>query len=143
MKSITLSTQIKNNLIAIISLVIAIIALSYHTWRNEHTERNRNTRMAAFEMLKELGELQIAINFFHYQHESMMGNLYLSWGHIAFINDLGQLLPAPIPSNVKTLTEVWDNNWGKIRVDETATDKISNEIDNSRESVLNVIRQLK
>jgi hypothetical protein len=143
MKTITIPTQIKNNLIAIISLIIAITALSYNTWRNEHTERNRNIRTAAFEVLKELGELQVVINYSHYQRDGVVGNPYLGWGYIAYINDLSQLLPSPIPNKVKTLTEVWRGNWSDIKSNETAIDKISKEIDNSRESVLEIIRQLK
>jgi hypothetical protein len=143
MKTIPLSAQIKNNTLAIISLIIAIIALSYNTWRNEHSEKNRNTRTAAFEVLRELGDLQFVINYSYYQHDSSMGIPYLGWGHIAFINDLGQLLPTPIPGKVKVLTEVWENNWEKVKTDDAASAKISKEIDSSRESVLDVLRQLK
>jgi hypothetical protein len=143
MKTITITTQISNHLIAIISLCVAIIALSYNTWRNEQTEKNRNIRTAAFEVLKELGELQIVINYSHYQPNKEMGNTYLGWGYIALINDLGQLLPQPIPEKVKILTDDWGVNWGKIKTDEAATDKISNEVDKTRESVLEVLRKLK
>ncbi|MBF8293263.1 MAG: hypothetical protein HW392_2090 [Steroidobacteraceae bacterium] len=38
--------QLRNNLVALISLVIALSALGYNTWRNELTERNRNIRAA-------------------------------------------------------------------------------------------------
>ncbi len=143
MKTISLPIQIKNNLIAIISLTIAIIALLYNTWRNEHTEKNRNTRTAAFEVLKELGELQVVINYSYFQHNSMMGNPYLGWEKIAYINDLSQLLPPPIPVNIKDLSEAWGKNWEKIPTNETAVDKITHAIDQSRESILAVLRQLK
>lgn len=143
MKIITIATQIKNNFIAILSMIIAITALSYNTWRNELTEKNRNIRTAAFETLKELGELQIIINHSYYQHDNAMGNPLLGWGHVAFITDLGQLLPYPIPTRVKKLTEVWGDNWDKVQTNEVAVDKITNEIDQARESVTNVLRQLK
>lgn len=143
MKSITIITQIRNHLIAIISLIIAVTALFYNAWRNEHTEKNRNTRTAAFEVLKELGELQIIVNYSHYQHDKAMGNPFLGWGHIALISDLGQLLPNPVPNHVKKLTEVWGENWEKIPTNDAATDSVTNEIDQSRKSVLDVLRQLK
>jgi len=38
--------QIRNNMVALISLLIALSALGYNTWRNELTERNRNIRDA-------------------------------------------------------------------------------------------------
>lgn len=43
--------QLRNNLVALISLFIALSALGYNTWRNERTERNRNIRAAGFESL--------------------------------------------------------------------------------------------
>ncbi len=143
MKMITIPNQIKNNFIALLSLAIAISALYYNTWRNEQTEKNRNTRTAAFEVLKELGDLQVVINYGHYQPNSMMGNSYLGWSHVARISDLSQLLPSPIPTQVKMLIDVWGNNWTKIKTNEEAVDKVSKEIDHSRESVLAVLRQLK
>jgi len=45
-----LLTQLRNNSLSIISLVIAISALSYNTYRNELTEVNRNIRSAGFEV---------------------------------------------------------------------------------------------
>ncbi len=38
-----LTEQIKRNQLAIISLVVALIALGYNTWRNELTEENRTS----------------------------------------------------------------------------------------------------
>src|SRR5579872_1337474 len=136
MKIITILQQIKNNLIAILSLFIAITALYYNTWRNEQTEKNRNIRTAAFEVLKELGDLQIVINYAHYQPTNPYGNPFYGWAHIAMINDLSQLLPQPIHNNSQTLTQMWNQNWMKIKTDDGAIDAISNEIDHTRESVL-------
>ena len=50
----TVIQQIRNNLVAIISLVVAISSLSYNTWRNELTEENRNIRFAGFEVINSL-----------------------------------------------------------------------------------------
>ena len=44
--------QLRNNAVAIISLIVAITALSYTAWREERTEKNRTLRVAAFEALK-------------------------------------------------------------------------------------------
>lgn len=40
-----------STLISVISLIIAISALGYNTWRNELTEHNRNIRASGFEAL--------------------------------------------------------------------------------------------
>src|SRR5579862_5039415 len=123
MKTITIPHQIKNNFIAIISLFIAITALYYNTWRNEQTEKNRNIRTAAFEVLKELGDFQTIINYAHYQPQSADGNPYLAWGHVAMMNDLSELLPPPVPNNIHTLTQTWNKNWRRIKTDDGAVDK--------------------
>jgi len=143
MKTITIPHQIKNNFIAIISLFIAISALYYNTWRNEQTEKNRNIRTAAFEVLKELGDLQAVINYARYQPNNTFGNPYLAWSHVAMINDLSELLPPPIPNNIHTLTQTWNKHWMKIKTNDGAIDIITNEIDHSRESVLFILQKLK
>lgn len=58
--------QLRRNTVALISLVVAISSLSYNTWRNEATEENRNLRVAAFEILLKLGELQQVVFHSHY-----------------------------------------------------------------------------
>ena len=62
--------QIRRNLLAIISLTVAISALGYNTWRNETTEENRNIRLASFEILVQLGKLQIITDHAHYGNKS-------------------------------------------------------------------------
>jgi hypothetical protein len=135
--------QLKNNFVAIISLIIALIALCYTTWREEVTEKNRNIRTAGFEVLKNLGELQIVVNHIYYQHDNMLANPYLGWGYISLISDLSNFLPPPVPDTVKKLVEAWSVNWKKIKTDEEAVTQISQEIDDSREAVVDTIRKLR
>lgn len=138
----SMGEQVKNHFIAILSLLIAVVALTYSTWREEVTERNRNTRLASFEVLKNLGELQIIVNYAHYQPDNSMGNPILGWGHIALIGDMGQLLPPPVPEKTQALVKAWGENWENLKDQET-TEKISQDIDSSREAVLNVIKSLR
>ncbi len=99
----SLYEQIRQNFISLISLLVALSALLYTTWREEMTERNRNLRAASFEVLKNLGELQIAVNYMHYQPDNPMANPLIAWGHVALIGDLSQILPAPVPAASKHL----------------------------------------
>ena len=39
---------LRRNILALISLTLAIVSLSYNTWRNDATELNRNQRAAGF-----------------------------------------------------------------------------------------------
>ena len=47
--------QIKVNIVAITSVIVALTGMGYNTYRNEKTEINHNVRAAAFETLKNLG----------------------------------------------------------------------------------------
>lgn len=78
-------SQLKQHAIALISLAIAIIALLYTGWREERTEKNRTIRVAAFEVLKNLGELQVVVNESFYQKEGAKMDPMLGWGHVALI----------------------------------------------------------
>ena len=136
--------QIHDNLVAIISLIIAIVALSYNTWRNERTEANRNIRPAAFEILNQLGQLQLVVNNTRYlpgSSDSM--NPILGWGHVSYISDLSQLLPKPIPAEINKLVIVWGDNWQRIRKNEASADKVAQVIDSSRSMILSKLKELK
>ena len=52
----TLRQQLRNNSVALISLVVALTSLAYNTWRNERTEHNRNIRTAS-EVEKQLDKI--------------------------------------------------------------------------------------
>ncbi len=135
--------QVKLHAVALISLTIAITALLYNTWRDETSERNRNYRLAAFEVLKNLGELQIALNYQHYQPDNPMANSFVAWGYVAMVGDLSHLLPAPVPERVQQLLKVWKADWTKTKTDEAALDRITTELDASRQAVLDVIYKLR
>lgn len=138
-----IAEQIKNHAIAIISLIIAITALSYSTWREEATEKNRNIRLAAFEVLKNLGQLQVVVNNVHYAPDNSMSNPMLGWGHIALISDLSQLLPPPIPETTQKLTDTWGKSWSSLKTSDEDTKLVSEEIDSSREAILKVLGNLR
>ena len=143
MKKYNLKDQFGHHFVAILSLCIAVIALGYTTWREEVTEKNRNNRVAAFEVLKNLGELQVIVNYVIYEPENPMANIFLGWGHVAIISDLGSLLPDPIPNETKHLVEVWASNAQNLQHDEKAQDAVTKEIDSSRQSLLRCIQSLR
>jgi hypothetical protein len=138
----SLYEQIRQNFISLISLLVALSALLYTTWREEMTERNRNLRAASFEVLKNLGELQIAVNYMHYEPNNSMANPLIAWGHVALIGDLSQILPTPVPAASKHLIEVWKNGVADIQGNEKNAENISAAIDQARQAVLQVIYKL-
>jgi len=143
MKHKSLKQQFDQHFIAILSLFIAIVALTYTTWREEATEHNRNTRVAAFEVLKNLGQLQIIVNQTIYQNKNAEASAFLGWAHIAIIGDMGSLLPSPIPEKTSKLVAVWGNTWQKLSKDETAQDSLTAEIDSCRKAILEIIQALR
>lgn len=131
----TFREQIQRNLLAIVSLAVAISALGYNTWRNETTEENRNIRLASFEILVQLGKLQIITDHAHYGNDNNTGNPITGWGHVAMIDDLSFLMPAPIPGIATRLKETWQANWQGLGNDEASALKITESITDMRKTV--------
>lgn len=144
---ITFKQSLQRNLVALISLVVAITALCYTAWREERTEKNRTLRVASFEVLKNLGELQVVVNASYYQKDNPLGSSksdpMLGWGYIALIGDLSALLPEPTPSTVDNLVTVWKSDWNSLKTDHEAVDRVSHEIDASRLAVGALLQTLK
>lgn len=142
-KQHTLGQQIQRNLLAIISLAVAISALSYNTWRNETTEINRNIRLASFEILVQLGKLQIITDHAHYGKDKKMGNPITGWGHVSMVEDLSFLMPEPMPEMAKDLKEVWQKNWESLGKKQSSATKISEEISSMRKTVKAQLKMIK
>jgi hypothetical protein len=139
----TIPQQLRANAVALISLVVALSSLGYNTWRNEQTEENRSVRIAAFEVLKHLGELQLVVNFAYFAKDEQFGHPMAGWGRVALISDLSQVLPEPAPQRAEQLREVWQANWQQIHDDEPSVDRITAEIDQTRETIRQIVHQLR
>jgi hypothetical protein len=98
----TIKSQLRNNAIAIISLVVALSSFSYTAWRTERSERNRTTRQAAFQMLVALGEMKQVVYHGHYDHDAVAGNPRTGWVYVETIRDFSSngtyLSPSEIDS---------------------------------------------
>lgn len=107
-----ITEQLRRNAVALISLVIAITSLGYNTWRNEHTEDNRNQRWASFEILLKLGELRELINYIHFDcNLSFRGNPRSGWVIVEAIEDLTLILEDMTPESASRLKSTWSDNW--------------------------------
>lgn len=134
--------QLRRNAVALISLVVAISSLSYNTWRNERTEYNRNLRVAAFEVLLKLGELQQTVFLSHYDMDADRGNPRIGWAYALTIRDLALVLPAPLPDETETLLSVWSDNWQGLGTEESSVKAIMAEIDETRNDMLQLLKSL-
>jgi hypothetical protein len=129
----------RQNAVALVSLMIALASLGYTAWRQERSERHRNLRAAAFEVLKSLGELQTLVLYAHYDQSQGMGNPITGWGRVLMIQDLCMLLPPQARSTSETLVHVWQANWDHMKDDEPSAKRILTAVQEERTEVLKVL----
>ncbi|HSS47114.1 MAG TPA: hypothetical protein VLL03_06860 [Burkholderiales bacterium] len=139
----TISQQLHSNLVAIISLVVALSGLFYNNWREKVIEENRSIRIASFEVLKNLGELQLVVDYAHYQKNKQLGNPITGWGRVLLIKDLAQVIPDPVTKTTEELYRVWGAEFEKIESDEKSVERVTQAINTTRQSVLQALSQLK
>ena len=135
--------QLRDNLVAITSLVVALSALGYNTWRNEVTERNRNVRVAGVELLKEIGSLQQIIFYAHFAEDDARGDPRMGWADVLTIDDLAAMMPAEVTREAEALREVWEANADGLVDDENAFRRIDLAIDELRQATLAAMRALR
>ena len=159
MKNDRIIDQLRRNAVALISLVIAITSLGYNTWRNEHSENNRNQRQASFQILLKLGELQELVFLNHYDCITVLrGNSRTGWVMVQTVQDLTLALEDMAPESAATLMDIWATNWQGLEYDDTescrnrsverrnrgreATESILAAINTVRTDVLEVLKSL-
>ena len=137
-----MSSQLRVNRLAIISLVVALTALGYNTYRNELTEANRSIRLAGFEALMELNKLQLLIDDVHYGKKPDANRHIKGWSHVLYINDMGHLISDDVLALTESLRETWKNEWEGLDQSEPSNAKISQAINLLRGTILNKINSL-
>jgi len=138
----TIRQQLRHNFVALVSLFIAVCSLGYTSWRHELTEENHNYRVASFEILLKLGELQELVFYRHYDRELVKGNPRAGWAYVLTIRDLSALLPGTVPESTEQLVEDWGENWQGMGLQQASADAIPRAIDDTRDETLDLIRSL-
>lgn len=139
----SIKEQVRRNLVAIISLVLAILSLSYNTWRNELTEHNRNVREAGFEMLVTLGETHQIVFFLHYDQDHERGNPRLGWARVLLVADLATMMPSSVSQSADALKATWGKDWSRLGRDQAAAERVSGAIDDVRNATLEALARLR
>lgn len=135
--------QVKRNTVALVSIIVAVSSLSYNTWRNEKTEENRNQRLASFEVLLKLNQLQQVIFHSHYDKDiTDKGNPRTGWAYVLTVRDLSQVLHPPLPAAANELLSVWGENWEGLDDKKKNMDLIMGEIDSLRSETLLLLESL-
>ncbi|MGI2260044.1 hypothetical protein [Shewanella sp. GXUN23E] len=122
-------------LTAVFSMIFALIGFSYNVWRMEVTEQNATVRDAAFEILKEVAELELIVYAAHYDADSDTGNPRRGWVKVGLIEDLALLMPKPAQRSAAALKQVWQQNWGIMGQDEQAAMAIVSALDRTRSEI--------
>jgi len=136
-------SQLRANIVAISSMAVALTGLAYNTYRNEKTEINHTVRAAAFETLKNLGEVQIIADYAHFKKDRLRGDTRLGWGRVTLIHDLAQVLPAPGPADADALRTAWRENVEQLEESNDAMIRITDEIQRMRLTTLDILGQLR
>ena len=135
--------QVQRNLVALISVFIAVSSLGYNSWRNEKSEYNRNQRWASFELLLQLGELRELVYHLHYDQDTIGENAARTgWAKVFTIRDLTQVLEEPLPAAATSLHATWNDHWEGLGNRVASKDAIEDEIDALRDATLEMLRQL-
>lgn len=135
--------QLQRNLVALISVFIAVSSLSYNTWRNEKSEYNRNQRLASFEVLIKLGELRELVYHLHYDKDTVGEDAARTgWAMVFTIRDLTQVLENPISVAANSLHGTWSSHWSSLGDDVTSKNAIEAEIDALRDITLMMLQEL-
>lgn len=134
--------QIRNNQLAIISLLVALTALAYTTWRNELTEENRTIRQAGFEILVHVADLRRVTYLAHYDKDPVEGNPRKGWTKVLVIKDLATLMPAEVDTSTTALFDAWDANWSGLGKNNESVTAIDAAIDELRSVILVELKRL-
>lgn len=122
-------------LMAVFSLVFSLLGFSYNAWRMEVSEDNSNIREAAFEVLKELGELEQVVYALHYDHDQANGSPRKGWVKVGLVQDLSVLISPAAHASASELKQTWSNQWANIEQNQTANDLVVAQIEATRNQI--------
>lgn len=140
--SVSIKRQIHNNLVAIVSVMIAVSTLFYSAWRHEVTEDQRTIRQAGFEILRNLGELQTIADHAQYTGDKTQGDPVSGWGRVLVIRDLSQLMPGKAQAHANALHQVWDKEWQGLGNSTTSSERITAAINACRSGTTHILVNL-
>lgn len=142
-KSNSLKDQIRRNLVALISLAIAITSLGYNTWRNEASEYNRNQRLVSIQVLVLLGEVhQFTLDRHYGKNIDGEAVLRKAWARVLTIQDIAMVAEGDVPSAANTLYETWNADYNALGENVAAKDRIVEAISGVRAATHEVLRSL-
>jgi hypothetical protein len=141
--SSTFKEQVRRNMVALISLAVAVTGLGYNTWRNEASEHNRNQRLVSIELLLMLGDLQQLTLDNHYGDDtSRAATSRKAWAKVLSIRDLAQISEGAVPESAMALYNIWSSDYDELGESTGAKDRIVSALDEVRSDAHDVLKSL-
>ncbi len=139
----TVREQVRRNLVAIISLVVAVTSLGYNTWRNEASEGNRNIRVAGMEIIGQLAGLQQVMFFARFSPDDARGDARTGWTHVLAVQDYAAVMPSGVMDAADELTTAWQANASNLASEGgTPYELVDAEIESVKAATLNALAAL-
>ena len=139
-----LLNQLRNNAVAIISLVVALSGLGYNTWRNESSEANKNVRDAGLFMMQELTKLQEVVFYARYDRQDERGDIKTGWVHVLAVKDISYAMPQSVQNSAENLSQVWAEHSGGLDKEEAASyQAVDESIEEIKLYIVNSIKALR
>lgn len=139
----SIKEQFRRNTVALISLAVAVIGLSYNTWRNEASEYNRTQRLVSLEVLMKLADLQRLVWHHHFDKDTEdKGNLRTGWTLVLVIKDISQILEEPLPDSTQQLWIIWNDSSKQLADSRAAEEAIIDAINVVRADALALLEEL-
>ncbi len=139
----SIKNQLKQNVIAITSLLVALTGLTANISYMEHKERNSNLRTASFQVLIELSALEQITFHLQYDTESAINNARNGWVKVRLVSALSALMPEKVQLSSLKLSKVWKNNWQLLgNNNQLGSDTIIEQISHTRELLISLIATL-
>ncbi len=129
-------------LTTVFGILFALIGFSYNVWRMEISEENNNIRVACFEILTELADLEQIIYIAHYDHNTVEGSPRKAWVKVGLIRDLTYLTAPSVEKKANELYETWSGNWSAIAEDQGSVSRVVEAIDSVRTEIKSVLKTL-
>lgn len=139
----TIREQIRRNIVALISLAVAVTSLGYNTWRNEASEHNRNQRLVSIQLLLMLGDLQQLTLDRHFGKDiDSAAVLRQGWSKVLTIKDLAQIAEGSVPSSATNLFETWNADHKALGTDDGAEERIMLALEAVRSDAHEILKSL-
>ena len=140
-RPLKIADQFRFHSVAIISLITAIVGVSFNIVQTRWIEENATVRDATFESLLALGELQEIVHFAHFKDDFETGDPIAGWSRVLMVDDLAMLVQPENSEHCRNLKVVWQAHFNSLESPESEK-AISEAIRLAREEVVAVLQTL-